>query len=134
MTDIKKYVSDYVAVRDKIREKEAAHKEELKPLKAVLDKISGHLTKWLGDTKSESIRTEAGTCYLTTRWSASLADADAFLKFVRETNNFDLLDRKANATAVRDYVEEHHCLPPGVNLSSIQQVGVKRGKDTPNDD
>ena len=133
MTDINERVREYVAVRDKIREREAVHKEELKPLKLVLDKISGILAKHMDDTHSDGIRTEAGTCYRTTRWTASLADAEAFIRFVRDTENFDLLDRKANATAVRDYVEANHALPPGVNLHQIQQVGVKRGKDTPND-
>jgi hypothetical protein len=133
MTDINKYVGDYVAVRDKIREKEAAHKEELKPLKDVLDKLSGILSKALADTNSGSIRTDAGTCYKTVRWSASLPDADAFMRFVIATNSFDLMDRKANATAVREYVAEHNAPPPGVNLTSIELVGVKRGKDTPDD-
>jgi hypothetical protein len=126
MTDIKERVTQYITIRDKIRAMEEAHKEALKPLKELLDKLSGVLAKHMEDTKSEAIKTEGGTCYLTTRWSASLADADAFMRFVKENDKFDLMDRKANATAVRDYVEEHNTLPPGVNLSSIQQVGVRR--------
>lgn len=133
MTDVTERVREYVAIRDKIREKEAAHKEELKPLKAVLDKLSGILMAALDASNTDGMKTEAGTCYRTTRYHAALADADAFMQFVIRTKNFDLIDRKANATAVRDYVEANKALPPGVNLTSIQQVGVKRGKDTPDD-
>lgn len=126
MTDMNTRVQQYIAVRDKIKEREAAHKEELKPLKETLEKLGGVLLQFMEETGSEGIRTDNGTCYITTRYSASLADADAFMRFVVETKSFDLLDRKANATAVRDYVEKHTALPPGVNLSSIRQVGVKR--------
>jgi hypothetical protein len=48
------------------------------------------------------------------------------MAFVKTTNNYDLLDRKANVTAVKDYVSENGTLPPGVNLSSIKTVGVRR--------
>jgi hypothetical protein len=126
MTDIKERVTQYIAIRDKIKALEAAHKEQLKPMKEALEQLGGVLMQFMTETGSDGIKTEAGTCYVTTRWSAALADADAFMRFVRETGNFDLLDRKANATAVRDYVEANTTLPPGVNLSSIQQVGVRR--------
>ena len=126
MTDIKQRVEQYIAIRDKIKAEEEAHKEKQKPLKDALEQLAGVLMQFMTETGSDGIKTDAGTCYVTTRWSASLADADAFMRFVRETGNFDLLDRKANATAVRDYVEANTTLPPGVNLSSIQQVGVRR--------
>lgn len=126
MTDIKERVKQYIAIRDKIKAEDEAHKEKMKPMKEALEQLGGVLAQFMTETGSDGIKTEAGTCYITTRWSASLADADAFMRFVQETGNFDLLDRKANATAVRDYVEEHTTLPPGVNLSSIQQVGVRR--------
>lgn len=126
MTDINARVEQYIAVRDKIKAEDEAHKVRQAPLKETLEMLAGVLTKHMEDTHSEAIRTEKGTCYVTTRYSASLADADAFMRFVRQTENFDLLDRKANATAVRDYVTLNNALPPGVNLSSIQQVGVRR--------
>ncbi len=75
---------------------------------------------------ADNIKTAHGTCYSTTRYTASLADPEAFMKFVRDTGSFDLLDRKANVTAVKDYVAEKSCLPPGVNLSAIKTVGVRR--------
>ena len=34
------------------------------------------------------------------------------------------MDRRANATACRDYAEEHGALPPGVKINSIRTVGV----------
>jgi hypothetical protein len=55
-----------------------------------------------------------------------LADPEAFMKYVIDNQAFDMLDRKANVTAVKEYVQETGALPPGVNLSSIKTIGVRR--------
>jgi hypothetical protein len=70
--------------------------------------------------------TKGGTIYTSTRYTASLADPEAFMKFVIETRQFDLLDRKANSTAVKDYVGEHNVLPTGCNLTAMKTLGVRR--------
>jgi len=52
------------------------------------------------------------------------------MKFVVDNNKFELLDRRANATAVKDYVAANNVLPPGCNLSAICTVGVRRPPGT----
>lgn len=123
---VEKRVKQYVAVRDKIKEIEERQKAELQPLKDIQNELTGVLQEAITTIGAESIKTSEGTVYTTTRYTASLADPKAFMDFVKSTDNFDLLDRKANSTAVRDYVAEHGGLPPGVNLSSIATVGVRR--------
>lgn len=124
--NIDKRVGEYVALRDKLREIEAEYEEKKKPYRAALDKLGGVLMEFLESTGSEAIRTEHGTCHTTTRTSASVADGEAFLKFVIDTERYELLDRRANATAVKAYVTEHGNLPPGCNLSSVKTIGVRR--------
>ena len=38
-------------------------------------------------------------------------------------------DRRANATAVKDYAEREHMLPPGAKLNTIRTVGVRKPGD-----
>jgi hypothetical protein len=45
---------------------------------------------------------------------------------VKQHNKFELLDRRANATAVKAYVKDTNQLPPGCNLNAIQSIGVRR--------
>lgn len=130
MIDTNKLVAAYVRVRDMKRELEAKHDAELKPLNDDLAQLSGALREFMEKSGSDGIKTEAGTCYLTTRYSASLADPSMFMRFVVDNDRFDLLDKKANATAVKDYVAETGHLPPGCNLNAMMTVGVKRGKET----
>lgn len=123
---VDKRVAQYVATRDAIRAANEKHEAEIKPLVDLQNMLTGWLQTFMETAGADNIKTAHGTCYSTTRYSASLADPEAFMKFVKDTNSYDLLDRKANVTAVKDHVAEKGTLPPGVNLSSIKTVGVRR--------
>ncbi len=124
--DISKRVMQYIQIRDKLKEIDEAHDNARKPLVELQAALSGRLQKALDDSNAESLKTEHGTCYRSTRYTTSLADPDAFMKFVIGKGLFDLLDRRANGTAVKEYVNQHNSLPPGCNLNAIQTVGVRR--------
>lgn len=81
---------------------------------------------FLEKTGSESVRTAHGTCYASTRHTASVSDADAFMKYVLDHQAFELLDRRANSTAVKDFVKANNSLPPGVNLNAMRTIGVRK--------
>jgi hypothetical protein len=119
-------VARYIQIRDDLKTMDERHKAERAPLVETQNLLTEWIMKHLETTGSTAVKTNHGTCYQSTRYTASLADADAFMKFVTENQMFDLLDRRANSTAVRDYVEEHKSLPPGCNLSAIRTIGVRR--------
>lgn len=119
-------VKNYVRMRDKIKEIKERHEQELKPYVDVQNELTVKLQGVLDAAGAQSIKTSGGTVYASTRYSASLADPKAFMDFVITQNKFDLLDRKANATAVRDYIEQNKVSPPGVNLSALRTIGVRR--------
>lgn len=127
--DINKLVGNYVKLRDKIKELKAEQEKFLAPFVETMNAISAKLQEVLDAANAKSIKTSGGTVYASTRYSASLEDPDAFMKFVISNSNWDLLDRKANANACRDYIEENKVKPPGVNLSAIRTIGVRRAGD-----
>lgn len=124
--DIEKRVGQYVKVRDALKALDERHRAERQPLTQLLDKLGGRLQKFLGDNSLENVKTKAGSCYVSTRYTASVQDADAFMRFVIEGKHFDLLERRASSEAVKDYVKTHNHLPAGVNLNAMQSVGVRR--------
>ncbi len=133
MTDIEKWTAYYIGIRDYIKAKEDAHKKAMKDPKEKLDKVAGIIQKHMAEHSVQSLKTKAGTCYLSTKSTASLADPDAFMNYVIENKQFDLLDRRANVTAVKDFVTAHKALPPGVNLSTIETLGVTRASAKPSE-
>lgn len=125
--NIDELVDQYVRLRDKLKAADEAHKEKTKDAKAYLDQLNGRLLERLNDVGGESVKTPHGTVYRTTRRSATIADGDTFRKYVIDNEQFDLVDWKANANAVDDFIKEQGVQPPGVNYTQAYTVGVRRG-------
>ena len=126
MADINTRVAQYVALRDKIKAQDDAHKVAMKPAKETLDQLNSVLLAHLISLSVNSASTDGGTVYRTEKKSASLADAKAFMDYVIANQAWDLLDRKANTTAVEEFIKGNAAPPPGVNFSSTYVVGVRR--------
>jgi hypothetical protein len=123
---IEHYCGQYIRLRAKIAEMEKAHSEVMKPYNEALEQLNGLLLQHLNTVGAESVRTGQGTVYVTKKKSATLADKKAFWDFVAATHNWDLVDYKANPTAVEDFLTEHKALPPGVNYTTTNVVGVRK--------
>ena len=126
MADIATRVAQYVALRDKIKAQNEAHKIAMEPANETLEQLNSVLLAHLNVLAVNSASTDNGTVYRTKKKSASLADGKAFMDFVIANAAYDLLDRKANVTAVEEFIKGNKAPPPGVNFSSTYVVGVKR--------
>ena len=123
---VEKRVKQYIDVRDAIKKRKDEFEKSIEPLVELQNRLSGWMQQFMDQAGADSIKTTAGTCYTSTKYTAALADPEVFMNFVITNKDYDLLDRKANVTAVRAYVDEHGEKPPGVNLSAITTVGVRR--------
>lgn len=125
--NIEKRIEQYVKLRDHIKELDDAHKASMAPFREALEKLNGLLLNHLNTVGVDSAKTGAGTVYKTNKESVSLEDPASFMRHVIGTENWDLLERKANLTACKAFAEENVTMPPGVKFSSTQVVGVRRG-------
>jgi hypothetical protein len=123
--DFELRVDQYVRLRNKVKGIKEKHKEELAPYNDAMDKLEALLLQGLNSTGQESAKASSGTVYKTTRRSASLEDPEVFLDFVRTSGHWELLDRKANAPAVSDYMEQNGVVVPGVKFTTMIEVGVR---------
>jgi len=123
---VEQRIGQYVECRDAIARAKDEFEKSIAPLVDLQNKLTGWLQRFMETNGATSIKSKQGTCYASTRYTASLADPEAFMKYVISNQQFDLLDRKANVTAVKDHVKEKGALPPGVNLSAIETIGVRR--------
>jgi hypothetical protein len=120
-------IDKFVALRDRKRELEQRHEQELKPFTQIMDEIAGELLRHMQDTGVDHVATPGGTAYQTTKRSAAIRDRQAFKQYVVEAGAFDMLDWKANATAVFKFIEENNGTPPpGIHPSSRTAVNVRR--------
>lgn len=116
----------YVTLRDKIKEADDAHKKKTQNARDHLEKLNSKLLERLNDVGGESVKTQSGTVYRSTKRSASIQDGDAFRRFVIGGDYFDLVDWRANANAIDDFIKENDAPPPGVNFTQHFVVGVRR--------
>jgi hypothetical protein len=124
--DIGKRVAQYVKLRDLIGDMEEAHKEAVKPYKHALDQLNNLLLDHLNAIGADHVATPAGTVHKTTKKSATIADRSVFRDWVISQQDWDLVDLRANSTAVEDHIKTHNEPPPGVNWSTYAVVGVRR--------
>jgi hypothetical protein len=124
--NIEELVQQFVKLRDRLKEADDAHKEKTKPAREYLDRLSGRLLDRLNEIGGENVKTKAGTVYRTTRRSATIADGEAFRSFVIDNAAYDIVDWRANANAVDDFIKSEGSAPPGINFSTAFTVGVRR--------
>lgn len=125
-TSMDDLISQYITLRDRIADADKAHKEKLAPAKEYMKLLEGKLLEQLNAVGGENVKTKAGTAYRTTRKSATIADSEAFRGYVINHQAFDIVDWRANAPAVEDFIKSHGSPPPGVNLTLAHTVGVRR--------
>lgn len=120
-------VNQVVMVRDKLKEADDAHKKKTEVARVYKERLEAKLLEKLNEMGGESVKTPHGTAYRTTRRSASIADGNAFRSYVVSNNAYDIVDWKANAPAIDDFIKANGSPPPGVNFTTAYTVGVRRG-------
>lgn len=119
-------VEKYILLRDKKAEIKKAYEMKVAGIDEVLEKIEVILLKSFQDSGMDSVSTKAGTAYVSSRTSATVADWDAFFNFVKTGENWDFLERRCSKEAVVQYKAANEDLPPGVNWSETRTVNVRR--------
>lgn len=114
-----------IKVRNKLKALEQEFKEKSAPWVENQRLLEGKAQEFLKATGQESAKTRFGTIHLVTNYYASLEDPDAFMDYVMANGAFELMDRRANSTACREFAEENGKLPPGVHINAVRQARVR---------
>ncbi len=119
-------VAMYIQLRDKKAEYKAEYESKVAKIEENLDKIEAKLLQVFDESGMDSVKTEAGTAYKSTRVSVTTGDKDAFMEFVRTNDEWPLLEVRPSKSAVEQYREQHDDLPPGINWRAEQVVNIRR--------
>lgn len=123
-------VGDVIATYLTLRNQKEAVAQSVK---AKIDEINAKMTKieaWIKQQADAqgvtSFKSEHGTAFLTTVDYANVADWDATLRFIRESEAYDMLEKRVNKTAVRAYIDQTKSVPPGVNYGTKLEVNIRK--------
>jgi phage host-nuclease inhibitor protein Gam len=119
-------VALYIKMRDKKAELKAEFDAKVAPLNEKMDKLEAKLLDVFNQTGMDSVKTEFGTAYATTRVTASVADKEIFMAHIKAHDDWGLLEVRASKTAVDQYRSVHDDIPPGVSMREERVVNVRR--------
>lgn len=119
-------VEKYIQLRDKKAEYKAEYDAKVAKVEEVLDKIEAKFLQVFEESGLDSVKTEAGTAYKSTRVSVTTGDKDAFMEFVRTNDEWPLLEVRPSKAAIEEYRAAHDDLPPGINWRAEQVVNIRR--------
>lgn len=119
---ISEVVAQYVALRDQ----KAQLKKQSTEIQLEMDKIEVKLLAAFEKVGVDSVKTEYGTAYTSTRTSATVVDKEVFMDYVKERGEWALLEVRAAKLAVDQFKEIHGDIPPGVNWSESVVVNIRK--------
>jgi hypothetical protein len=120
-------VTLYIQLRDKKAQMKSDFDASIAPINEKMDRLEAKLLDVFNKTGMDSVKTEHGTAYTTVRTTASVADREAFMNFVKANEEWSLLEVRASKTAIEQFRESNDDeLPPGVNMRSERVVNIRR--------
>lgn len=117
----------YIKLRDKKSQMKAEFDAAVAPIQEKIDQLEAKLLDVFNKTGMDSVKTEFGTAYTSTRTSVSVADRDAFLAYVKASGDFNMLDVRPSRSAIPEFAAANDGeLPPGINMRTERVVNVRR--------
>ena len=125
-------VTKFVELRDRRTALKKQYEAEDGKLIELMDKIEAKFAELLDATGSNSFATDHGTVFRAYKESARVADWNALLDYIREEDEWSLLERRVSKAYVKELMEEQrdgsyrNNPPPGVDFTRIASVQVRR--------
>ena len=119
-------VKTYIKVREKKSQLKAGYDASKAKYDELQDKLEALLLVKFGELGVDSVKTEQGTAYTSVRTTATVADWDILLNFVKENDAYEMLERRVSKTAVEQYKAANDDLPPGINYGSERVVNFRK--------
>jgi len=120
-------ISAYVKLRDAKEALAKKHKDEMSGYNEKLAVIERWVQRELDRQGMDKAGNKSvGTAFIQKVDSCTVADKEAFMKFVKDEDHFELLDIRASKTVVRDFMENTGEIPPGVKFDSARVVRIRR--------
>lgn len=115
----------YLLLRDRKAQMEKEHKERKKKIDDAMATLENWLLKEMDALGAQSVKTRHGTPYKSLKESITVADRDAWLKYLQENGDWELADIRASKSSVKQHMAESDGeLPPGLNYRAIHTINV----------
>lgn len=119
-------VAAYIKLRDYKKAAEDEFKKSLQRTVDAMDKLEGELLDHLNTTGANSLSCDDGTVYRNIQTSATVENREAFREYVQAHDLWEAMDIRANKTFVKEFMEREGSPLPGIKVTQLATVGVRR--------
>lgn len=125
--DFARVVKTYLKMRDARTTLKHEYEAADTKIKEKMEQLEAVLLSHLNTSKTESVRTAAGTFYRQEEMTPTGSDWEKFYQWIGENNAFEALERRIKKTFIKEYAEQHEGgLPPGVTVYREFVVRIRR--------
>lgn len=114
-------INVYVATRDALAEERKSYNTYEAKAKNYMDRIEMFIKDKADEIGVDSFKTKSGTAYRTVKTSYRVGQWDLYLAWMKETGNFQCLEKRAAKNAVKEIHDETGEVPPG--LEYVAEIG-----------
>lgn len=118
-------IDKFIAIRDAVDAENNRFKAKMRDANDTMELIESVLMKRMQEIGVESTSSNSGTVFFTTQTRCGVADWDELLPFILQGNP-QLLNKAVNKTAVKEYMDAHGELPPGVKWDEERVVQIRK--------
>lgn len=117
----------------------------VKPLQAQIDDLRGQLSAYMSGQNLNSVNTDFGRAHFSTVLSAKVVDKDAWLDFVAENDQWDMLTKHVATNVIQQWHEqrvedyekekaegkavEYPDYPDGLQIERVRKLNIALKKD-----
>jgi len=123
---VEEAINRYIELRDAKSALKAKWSEENAAIDREMNRIEAQFLQKFNDEGCETVGSESGTAYKSTRYSAKVLDRDSWLRSIIETENYQFIESRVNKTAVDEYIAANGVPPPGVGITAETTVNIRR--------
>lgn len=124
--NINDLVQEYRDIRDNLDAARHEYQDKEKMAKGRMAEISMRLREISDQLGVDSFRTPSGTAYRTTKESFRVGNWDDILKYIRETDNWQMLEKRIAKLATKEIYQTDGVLPPGVEYEAEVEFVVRK--------
>ena len=124
---VSKLAKTFIKIRDARSTLKKEYEAKDKELVEAQDQIKTALLDYCEENDVESVRTDEGTFFRSVRNRYWTSDWESMHKFIIEHKSPELLEKRLNQTAMREYLEENpEDYPKGLNVDAVYTITVRK--------
>jgi hypothetical protein len=119
-------IKKYVELRSYLETTRKSQKELEKEINVKLDRLSMWLKDYAEGEGLNSVATDYGTAYKVTKDWCRVGNWEEVLDFIKESGNWQMLEKRIGKIATKEIMENTGNIPPGVEYSQEIEYQVRK--------